>query len=823
MKCMKIILSGLVALAATANAMPTQEETKRVEPLVMDLMRDDQAVLKSGKKTRAEVAESAMALADQAESEAAKFLLMKGAFSLYVRAGEFDKAMETLQNLQTAIPDMPPDNLAKIIETSLRVVPRKNGGQLYRLLGEIKARSRYTDELKTLENSVKKTPADRSLRLKLAEHYAFLGDWNLALENFAAVDGKIGEIAKAERNGEGATKKVADFWWDYPTNHAKDKSDELERCFHAHAAKLYEEAIASDDIKGLNKVQAERRIEEAKEYGENVFSTSSARTNDSKDVPNVEYKFSYRLENGMAIITGVDPKLVGTVIIPDKIDGHLVTGIEGYNDRSAFWGCDQLKRIVFPAGLEDPSPGAFMSCKSLSSIEISRANKKFTSRDGVLYSKDFSTLFIYPKTRESVKLSPKTRKVYVCAFRGCAALKTAKIPEGVEEVGPWNLCGCSDLEWIEFPKSLRYLGPCAAHGNDKLKKIVFNGDAPQAGLSQFTWGQQFVFTGAPEDLVVEVRKGTKGWKSPGSTELPECWPTNQDESRPIRYIGDTSPSMAGKGGKDLYMIVDLTKTGKAAVSYLGDVPKNGWGDEYKTKKMVLRRIEPGSFEYLPGKSFKITKPFYIGVFEVTQKQYEMTMKTNPSAFKGDMRPVETVSYLDIRGSNKGLNWPKDNKVDNDSYLGKLRKRIGLEFDLPTEVQWEYACRAGTKGDFNVEGVDVNKLGKFRDCGGLAEHHVEVGSFLPNAWGLYNMHCNVWEWCVDRSTEARAGYFQFFGWDSEPKETESDPKGMAFGTSRVLRGGSWCHPPSQCHSSFRARVDPHVGGDGQGFRLACPAE
>ena len=181
------------------------------------------------------------------------------------------------------------------------------------------------------------------------------------------------------------------------------------------------------------------------------------------------------------------------------------------------------------------------------------------------------------------------------------------------------------------------------------------------------------------------------------------------------------------------------------------------------------------------------------------------------------------SYLDIRGSNKGLNWPKDNKVDNDSYLGKLRKRIGLEFDLPTEVQWEYACRAGSKGDFNVEGVDVVKLGKFRNNGGLEDKHVEVGSFLPNAWGLYDMHGNVWEWCVDRSKDARAGYFEFFGWNSEPKETESDPKGMAVGSSRVLRGGSWTHAPNQCHSSFRARVDPGVRGGGQGFRLACPAK
>ena len=562
MKCTKIILSGLMAFAATANAMPTQEETKRVEPLVMDLMRDDQAALKSGKKTRAEVAESAMTLADQAESEAAKFLLMKGAFNLYVRAGEFDKAIETLQGLQTAIPDMPPADMAKIIESSLRAVPRKNGGQLYRMLGEIKARSRYTDELKTLENSVKKAPADRSLRLKLAEHYAFLGDWNLALENFAATDGKVGEIAKAERDGKGATKKVADFWWDYSKNHAKDKSDELERCFHAHAAKLYEDAIASDDIKGLNKVQAERRIEEAKEYGENV---------------------------------------VATPLMPIK-----------------------------------------------------------------------------PKQAQN--------------------------------------------------------------------------------------------------------------------------------------------------SKDLYMVVDLAKTGKSAISYLGDVPKKGWSDDYKTKKMVLRRIEPGSFEYLPGKSFKITKPFYIGIFEVTQRQYEMVIKENPSEFKGDMRPVERVSYLDIRGSDKGLNWPKDNKVDDDSYLGKLRKRIGLEFDLPTEVQWEYACRAGTKGDFNVDGVEIAKLGKYAGNGGRNDHHVKVGSFMPNDWGLYDMHGNDWERCLDHGKyeRGRRGWY-WFGWNIELKETETDPKGSVEGPSRIVRGGSWNDDAGRCGSACRCSCPADERNWGVGFRLACPAK
>ncbi len=273
--------------------------------------------------------------------------------------------------------------------------------------------------------------------------------------------------------------------------------------------------------------------------------------------------------------------------------------------------------------------------------------------------------------------------------------------------------------------------------------------------------------------------------------------------------------------KGLYMIVDLTKTGKRAVTYLDEAPKGGWCDEFKTKKIALRKIAPGSFEYLPGKSFKITKPFYIGIFEVTQKQYEMVMKENPSEFKGDMRPVEKVSYSNIRGGGKGLNWPKDNEVDDDSYLGKLRKRIRLDFDLPTEVQWEYACRAGTKGNFNVDGVEVVKLGKCKDNGGQKDKHVKVGSFLPNAWGLYDMHGNVWEWCLDRGPD---GYV-WMSRTADAKETDTDPKGPAVGSSRLHRGGGWYDSSFAfgCRSGRRPCIPAGVGNSLIGFRLVCPAE
>ena len=133
MKCTKVILGGLIAGVAMVNAMPTPEQTRKAEPLVMDLMREGQIALKSGKKTRAEVAQSAMELADKAESEAAKLLLMKGAFNLYVRAGEFDKAIETLQAMQTAIPDIPPQSVNNMIETALQGVANKSdGARLYK-------------------------------------------------------------------------------------------------------------------------------------------------------------------------------------------------------------------------------------------------------------------------------------------------------------------------------------------------------------------------------------------------------------------------------------------------------------------------------------------------------------------------------------------------------------------------------------------------------------------------------------------------------------------------------------------------------------------
>ena len=270
---------------------------------------------------------------------------------------------------------------------------------------------------------------------------------------------------------------------------------------------------------------------------------------------------------------------------------------------------------------------------------------------------------------------------------------------------------------------------------------------------------------------------------------------------------------------NLYYVIDLS-AGPDAVNYpvttLSSEPDGGvWPDEYKTTKLVLRKIEPGTFMMGGSVSTTISQPFYIGVFEVTQKQYSLVMGSNPSNYKGDMRPVEYVSYNAIRGSSAGAGWPASSLVDGTSFLGKLRAKTGLDtFDLPTEAQWEYACRAGTTSTYNNGGNtegDLGTLGRYSgntsDGRGGYSQHTTVGSYAPNAWGLYDMHGNVYEWCLDWYGTLAGG---------------TDPKGATSGSDRVLRGGCWNFGASYCTSSDRYYISPSRDIYNYGFRLCCSA-
>jgi len=188
---------------------------------------------------------------------------------------------------------------------------------------------------------------------------------------------------------------------------------------------------------------------------------------------------------------------------------------------------------------------------------------------------------------------------------------------------------------------------------------------------------------------------------------------------------------------------------------------------------------------------KITKPFYLGAHEVTQAQYQQVMGNNPSRSKGATKPVELVNWYAAV-----------------EFCQKLSAQEGVEYRLPTEAEWEYARRAGTTTAFSF-GADESQLGKYawyRANSGDTTH--PVGEKLPNGWGLYDMHGNVFEWCQD-----------WYG-AYESLRVVSDPTGSASGEGRVLRGGAFNYPPRLVRAAVRSDVYlPGFRIRNVGFRLA----
>ena len=287
-----------------------------------------------------------------------------------------------------------------------------------------------------------------------------------------------------------------------------------------------------------------------------------------------------------------------------------------------------------------------------------------------------------------------------------------------------------------------------------------------------------------------------------------------------------------------YLVIDLSD-GKEATSYpvlrLEKMPSEGWSQEYKTRKIVLAEMKPGTFMHRralsddpfisPNKSdsclVNITQPYYIGVFPVTQRQWELVTGTRPSAFKKEeyyaMRPVDSVSYVMIRGKIKGTGYPHSIDIDEGCFLDVLRKKTGLlGLDLPTEKQWEYACHGGKEsqyGNGDDNPVSMLELGRYSEnsqglyaskTASAAEGTSEVGQYAPNGWGLYDMQGGVWEWCLDAAC---------------PNKVPLRRTVLSIDVDRILRGGCWESRSIQCAASVRAAMTGSAGYNNCGFRLA----
>jgi formylglycine-generating enzyme required for sulfatase activity len=213
--------------------------------------------------------------------------------------------------------------------------------------------------------------------------------------------------------------------------------------------------------------------------------------------------------------------------------------------------------------------------------------------------------------------------------------------------------------------------------------------------------------------------------------------------------------------------------------------------------MKFRLIQPGSFmmgsdkgdsDEKPVHKVTLTKAFYIGVYEVTQEEWEKVMGSNPSSFKGPKNPVNSVSWDDAQ-----------------EFVRKLSEKENLPYRLPTEAEWEYACRAGTATEYYWgDAFDGRYAWTDSNSGRKAQ---PVGTRRPNAWGLHDMSGNVWEWCQDWQS---SGY--------RVKHESVDPKGEGGGRHRVYRGGSWIDSADKCRSANRHGHSSFTHFSFLGFRL-----
>ena len=267
-------------------------------------------------------------------------------------------------------------------------------------------------------------------------------------------------------------------------------------------------------------------------------------------------------------------------------------------------------------------------------------------------------------------------------------------------------------------------------------------------------------------------------------------------------------------------------------------PPNLRSSSVRIDEIWFRRVEAGVYTLGSKKEelghsddeqeqqVEITLPYYIAIFPLTQGQYKLIKgsESTPSKFLGDTRPLENISYVDLRGNEQGKTWPKDKdyRVDTGSFFGALRSKVSFcncYFDLPTEAQWEIAARAGNATAFG-DGTELSgkqkcdnlaNIGRYRlnqrDGKSKFSETAEVGSYLPNSWGIYDMHGNVYEWCLD--------WYRY-----KKVEASSDPLGPEEGEERVARGGSYNSYAFCCSAARRKGLNPSESNDVTvGFRPA----
>ena len=582
--------------------------------------------------------------------------------------------------------------------------------------------------------------------------------------------------------------------------------------------------------------------------------------------------------SGMAIYNYLDSYLTFPTLLPKTKNGYGTKSktqsisVTPKNGKFSWTEKDVTPYFAFVSGFEKiaPTKATFKSSGTLQGAGLDDlGTKKFTVFDfpcdrhgfGYLGSLAFSPekkgknyKFTYKEDNWQVKFSANAKgkasasyklppDAATPAFVTEEYIFTNKYDYSFEQVGGGEVeYGFVGPDKVELK---------VTENNDKFRYFLFNGEKITNDylLADLEQDSEFTAVFGNYDITVNVvGSGSVSYEFVGQDDVrltaingdevfqSFAWGDDVSGENPLTITMTSDTTVTATFIDAKYIVIDISGgfyAEKWPVRYAVDGPDVS-SDVCRTTEIWLKIVkelgqfkmgspsdEVGRYDDEDQHTVNLTKTFALGLFEVTQFQFEAICGQNFSLYNGSDRPADMVSYDFLRGTSNI--WTSPDAVDADSFIGVLRAKTGYNFDLPTEAQWEFACRAGTTNALytgkeiteNVRCTNVALMCRYRynreDGKGGYTEHTRVGSYDPNPWGFYDMCGNVWEWTRD-----------FYG--AYPTVETTDPIGPGTGSKRILRGGSWAASAQNCRSARRRSFFPQASFDGGhtsnfGFRLS----
>lgn len=808
MKTMKrLVTVGAMACVATALAMPTKDELKKAQPLVTELMAPAMAEFKAKTKTAAEVGEVSAKYAAEAETEAAKFLLLKGAMTYYVRAEDYDKAADAVEALKAGVKDVPPSVLAEIISKATVRATSKKAPRLFAQYRQAKMQSAAEADVKEFAAQLKKKPDSLALRRKSAEALAASGDWKAALGEFAKLNDETAKKAKEEVDGTAKSADLGEFWWAYePTYEGAGDT------FKVHAAAHYRQALDAGEITGLKKNIIERRVAE---YGAQVDAQLSvdARVKlfvlpksgrgpevklaidekhsiDFVSCPAGEFKMGFKEGNSCLKFHEVTISRPFWIAKTPVTYGQVDVMMGKMPRRNAEKGNPDFCLDILGG---DNVPAAMSYNQALKVLEM--LNRKYGTQlpGGYVFRLASEAEYEYAaksgRSEYNIKrdgvgeITTFEERLQALRDKGYDAVDCANWPwrvpyfaVGSKKPNAWGTFDMFTAGWAYVLDTVQ----CKDETDtEALTPFYRDGSVDPVQIS-VERGSMCVTAGCGWGYFGDGKYQGKGWVK----FLMEMGDVFHDDCFLRVVVGPDLVCEKRSGQRGAEVASDVSAEKEPQVAQNEEEKKEPARTVAKPtgKPLVLNLTKDLAMEFVPcpagefemGNSgskdsptyrhkVKITRPFWIGKYQVSReiwKQFSSDVRLNELKVEcGGMKaPMTDVSYS---MADDFCNWLQHR------YSGKVKMPKGYVFRLPTEAEWEYALDAGgdlqddyhrwrdgddslrsrimiTKDDYQKI-IDKTKV-KFPAlyrCPAL-----RGGQKKPNAWGVHDMLGNGCEFVLD---------------------------------------------------------------------------